>query len=501
MTPVKAPKVRGKAPKVKPGPAAPSAVRRGAEAAAELRRHGHPILRIGFKPRDALAQFSPEFAAARTWFDLRLRMSRAWPQADPQQSAVRSAREGVEQALEAMTDEEFERSARWLRDTVGDVPHARDRTAFVDAIRKQFDDELPPPSKLQPSTARPRATAFEQVQSLGEQVGEVAAATRTFELACVDADAATVRAAGRSLQDLIEKHGKVAGLDWKARHRAKRAIETVVRSFERQAPTEAGAAAIAAFNRAHRALKADHPFFSLYRRLQSWLDDADFDRLGAAVARLPPMKGGLSKEAAAAAASWRISSIKGVLGELIGRKGPYRRVFDEHLGLARSFADGTEGKAWKVYVPRTPIRALNKKGALALFYDDAILLVDESRSRVAIAFSAQFKAGDVASLKVLEQLDSDELREGLGKLLVDGKLYDIDRQVVVTERVIVTTKLGMLDEFPEPTGGPPKLATPKATAAAIGTKDVQFVPMPVDPDDLFALATFLLRAAEKILAP
>lgn len=494
MTRVKAPNVRGKAPKVKPAPAA----RRGAEAAAELRRHGHPVLRIGFRPRDALAQVSPEFAAARTWFDLRLHMSRAYPQADPYERAVRSAREDVERALEAITDEEFDRAARWLRDTVGEVPHAKDRTALINAVRKQFDDEYPPPSRLQAGAARPRATAFEQVQSLGEESGEVAAGIRTFELACADADAATVRVAGGSLQDLIEKHGKEAGLDWKARHRAKRAIETVMRSFERQAPTEAGAAAILAFKRAHRGLKADDPFFSLYRGLQSWLDDADFDRLGAAVARIPSMKGGLRGEAAAAAANWRISAIKGILGELIGRKGPYRRIFDEYLGLARSFADGPTGKAWRVHVARTPIRALNKKGALALFYDDAILLVDDARGKVAIAFSAQFKAGDVASLKVLEQLDSDELRESLGKLLVDGKLYDIDRSVVATERVIVTTKLGLLDDLPEPTGGPPRLATPEATAAAIGTKEMQFVPMPVSSDDLTALAAFFLWAAEKI---
>jgi hypothetical protein len=44
---------------------------------------------------------------------------------------------------------------------------------------------------------------------------------------------------------------------------------------------------------------------------------------------------------------------------------------------------------------------------------------------------------------VLAQLDSDEVREGLGNLLVDGKAYDIEKGVIPRRSVIVTTILGV----------------------------------------------------------
>ena len=456
----------------------------------------HSSYRIGFHPRDALAMVSGKFAVERVAFDLRRQLLGAWPGADPGGKALLKARADVDKALSQLSDAEVAEARRWLRATVGDVPAAKDKASLLAAIRQQFDDEMPQAGK-RVSMKPPRSTAFESIESLAWHVDEVLAAQRTFEQACIHAESKQIHEAGEALKAAVKKYAKEGGLGAKEVARCRDAIDTVMRSFDRAGTTPGGANAVAAFHAALRALDPDDPFVVIYRRLASHLDAADLGRVGELLARMPPADK-IPAKVMEKMSRHHVNAIKGLLGELIGRKGPYRELFKEQLARANDFIEGPAGKTWKVYVARTPIRGLNSKEVLALFYDDAILLVDESAGKAAMVFTAQFKAGDLASLKVFRQLDSDEVREGLGKLFVDGKLYDIDRTVLDAERAIVTTKLGVLDETVPLWEAPPTAAAPAATAAAIGTKDVRFVPMPAGIEDLDAMATFLLRATKKI---
>jgi hypothetical protein len=475
---------------------------------------------LGVKPLRALNAVYPEFNAAVVYLDLRFRIARSYRAADERLAAVGAARNDVERALNAMTNEHYERAAAWLRDTVGEVPASRNRQALIDAVRKQLDTEYPRPGpaagaakrfgKKAPRvkvTGRPQPrTAFDQLEELSALSGQVAHALHTFQQACLYENATVIRGAAERLQQTIAEHGKRAGLDGKARARCSRAVEATVRSFERQLPTAEGLQAVLAFWRAFDQLPPNDPFVAVYRRLQSWLDPADLERLGTAVARLWPIRAaGATKEALEAvtnAVRGRTSCLVGLLGELVGRKGGYRRMFERQLRRARSFAEGPGGGAWKVYVARTPVRGLTADGkTFQQFYDDAILLVDEARGKIAVSFSAQFKAGDPASLEVLAQLDSDELRLRAGKMVVDGKQYEVELGVLPHETAIITTTIGVAEARTFTKKGrtaPRATSDPTAIATAIGDREIQFWPMPVDPEDLRALVLFLLRAADKV---
>ena len=137
------------------------------------------------------------------------------------------------------------------------------------------------------------------------------------------------------------------------------------------------------------------------------------------------------------------------------------------------------------------------------YYDDTIMLIAEARANAALSFTGQFKTGDAASLEVLAQMDSDEVRAGLGKLLVDGKPMDIVTGVIPRRSAIVTTMLGVAQErtFTKAGKASPIQGTtdPEKVAAAIGDREIQFIPMPIDPADLRSFITFMLTAAGKIL--
>jgi len=481
-------------------------------------RRAHVLL--GAKPMHALNLAYPEFNAAVVYLDLRDRIADAYRAVDEHRLLVDAARDDVERALDTMTDEHFQRASAWLRDTVGEVPATKDRKALIDAVRRQLDDEYPrakppaartapfakKPPRVKPPVPAPPKTAFDQLEDLAAESGEVALALHTFQQACLYEPETVIFSAAERLQQAITEHGKRVGLNWNARARCSRAVAATVRSFERQLPTAQGREVALAFRRAVRQLPKGDPFVAAYKRLQSWLEPADLDRLGTAIARLRPIRPvgatKAAKEAVADAVRGRTSTITGLAGEIVGRKGAYRRHFQQELRRARSFAEGPGGGAWKVTIPRTPVRGLTADGkTFQQFYDDVILLVDEARSKVAISFSAQFKAGDAASLEVLAQLDSDELRKRAGKMIIDGKQYDIELGVIPHETAIVTTTIGVAEARTFTKKGPaaPRATTdPRQIAAAIGDRQIQFWSLPVDPDDLRALVLFMLRAAEKV---
>jgi hypothetical protein len=474
---------------------------------------------LGVKPMQAVNVAYPEFHLAVVYLDHRDRVARAYRAVDENRAVADAARDDVEQALDAMTNEHFQRASAWLRDTVGDVPAAKDRKALIDAVRRQLNDEYPrfrppagakpfakKPPQVRPPVPAPPRTGFDQLEDLAAESGEVALALHTFQQACLyESETVIFDAAGR-LQQAIAEHGRRAGLNWNARARCSRAVAATVRSFQRQLPTAEGREVVLAFRRAFDKLPKGDPFVDVYKRLQSWLEPADFQRLGAAVGRMRPIHaaGGTkaAKEAVADSIRGRTNTVTGLAGELVGRKGADRRRYQRELRRARNFAEGPGGGAWQVMLPRTPVRGLTADGkTFQQFYDDVILLVDQTRSKMAISFSAQFKAGESASLEVLAQLDSDELRKRAGKLIVDGKQYDIELGVIPHETAIVTTTIGVAEARVFTKKGPaaPRATTdPKQIAAAIGDRQIPFESLPVDPEDLRALVLFMLRAAEKV---
>ncbi|WP_045878727.1 hypothetical protein [Pseudofrankia sp. DC12] len=494
------------------------------------------VVLIGVQPASALTHAYPEFNAALVFLDLRARIAHALPSVDPKRAAVRAARRDVETALAAMTDEQYARAARLLRDTVGDVPAATSKKNLLAAVREQLDEDYPisrvaarrgkTAPKFGTKTVKPakavkpavvaraaaggagRKTAFDLLDDLAASSGEVAHALRTFQQACLHEETSVIQQTALALRDAISKHRGAADLDWKAADRCRRAVATVARSFERQATSAEGKAAAHAFWTALDDLPAGHPLLPVYARLHSWLTPEDLEKLGTAAARLRPMTGvGLTEEALADAAGGRINSVVGRLGEIVGVKGAYRRTFEAELRRAAEFADSAAGRGWRVFVARTPVRALRADGkGFHQFYDDAIMLVDEARGKVALSFTGQFKAGDAASLDVLAQLDSDELRVQLGKLLVDGKVYDIEKGIIPRRSTIVTTTLGVADEQTFLKGGAKAAGSARAAATtdparlaeAISDREIQFLPMGVDPADLRAFVRFFLEAAGKI---
>ena len=476
---------------------------------------------IGARPMNALCQAYPELASAVVYLDLRFQVAKAFPTVDEAGDAVRAARRDVETILAEMSDAHYSAAAAWLRQVVGDVPATKSGNALLDAVRKQLDVEFPVRPVTRPRATKgrhrapspsaaahvvPERTAWDVLDELAADNGEVGHALRSFQQACIFDDARTIREAAQRLQEVVNTEGKAIGSA--ARTRCKRAIETVAKQFEYQLPSAEGLAAVRKFWSAFDNLDATHPIVDVYPRLQSWLTADDREQLGAAIARIYPLKAvstaAQSRQKLENQIAGHINPLAGMVGQLIGRKGAYRRMFESELVRAATFAESSAGKGWTVRVGRTPVRGLvPARRGFQQWYDDTILLVDETRGKVVLLFVAQFKAGDVASLDVLEQLDDDDIRKGLKKLFLDGKTFEIETGIVPERSAIVTTRLGVAEEQPVIRAGgrraaPQASKDPGAFATAIGDRQIEFFPLPVDPLDIRALVRFFLIANGKI---
>ncbi|GAA0585392.1 hypothetical protein GCM10010172_83190 [Paractinoplanes ferrugineus] len=486
-----------------------SALRRALTLLAGSVRRG--AVQLGADPLHALCRSYPEFQAAFLDLDLKVRIARALPAADPGQEAAKAARRDVEEILGALSDEQSDAARAWLRQTVGNTPAAKDRDGLLRAIRRRLEVEYALSAVPTRRTGFPAAvvrvaraaaavprTAFDQLAELAAENSEVTRAVQAFERSCLLESPDRVRRATVDLQNAVRS----AELPAKERTRIVRAVETVAKGFERTVTTADGLTVVEDFFRRFNRLSPTHPMVDVYERLQSWLSTEDLEILGTALARCSPVpKIGVSAERMAEQIAGRVNVYVGLLGQLIGQKGAYRRLFEEQLRRAAAYA---ESSVYRVRVGRTPVRGLNKNGkSFAQFYDDTILLVDEAGQKVAIVFTAQFKAGDAGSLDVLEQLASDDARKALGKLLLDGKQYDIVDGLLPEKSAIVTTMLGVAEEQTWKNGKRVVTRTatdPAAVATDLADREVRFLPMPVDPADLRALIGFLLAAAEKIPA-
>lgn len=471
---------------------------------------------IGVKPLNALSVFYPEFNSAVVWLELRHRMSHAYPSVDANHLATHAALLDVKKILEATTDQHYEGVAKWLRETVGEVPASKSREDLLAAVRKQLDHDYPLRELIEKATKErkfipkkvavakmvlPRApvtsTAFDELHTLAERHGEVMDALHTFQRACVHEDPIVIRQTAQGLHVAIAEHAVSA-----SRQRLKDAVEAITETFERKLVTSDALDAVLKFWQAFDKLAPTHPIVNVYARLHSWLTPDDFEQLGAIVARLPELRaGGTTKKAKAklaASIAGRLNPLQGELGQLIGIKGPYRRTYEQQLRRAASFSESLAGKGYRVAVSRVPVRALASDGTFQLTYDEAIVLINDSEGKAALSFTAQFKTGYHASPKVFAQMDSDDIRESLGKLLVDGRQYDIVTGLTKHESTIVTSTLAAGEEIkfkPSSARSEKKLTK---VAQSIGDREVQFLPLPPEPSDIRAIVRFFLVAAGKI---
>ncbi|GAA2625820.1 hypothetical protein [Paractinoplanes durhamensis] len=486
-------------------PRTSGALRRVLAALEHIVQRG--TLKLGASPLDALCRAHPDFHAAFVHLDLRLRIARTLPGADPGQAAVKAARRDLDAILGQLTDEQSEAARAWLRQTVGRTPAAKDTDGLLKAVRRRLDVEYA--LKDAPATPFPAAvarlaaalpkTAFDKLYQVAARDGLVARALQAFERSCLLDTPEQIAAAGRNLQNAV----LAAGLPAKQRNRITQAVETVVLGFGRTQTSADGLAVVESFFRRFNRLHPTDPIVDVYARLQSWLTTDDLEILGTALSRCTPVpKVATTAEKLADQIGGRVSVYVGLLGQLIGQKGPYRRLFETELRRAAAFAESKAGAGYAVRIGRTPVRALNKNAkSFAQFFDDTILLVDKANKKVAIAFRGQFKAGDAASREVLAQLDSDDARKALGKLLLDGEQYEIVDGLLPERSAIVTTTLGVTQEETWKNGKKVVTRTstdPAAVADALGDREVTFLPMPVLPDDLRAFVKFLLEAAEKV---
>lgn len=480
-------------------------------------------LLLGVKPVHALSQTFPEFRQGMTWLILRMDVARMSPDVDISQKVARTCRKEVETLLDSMSDEQFEAAAKWLRETVGQVPASKSKADLVAAVRKHLELHFPTPEAEEVAArvakklpipavsgaaraALGRETGWDMLLKMADSDDDVLRALRNFQQACLHAEPTVIQELAQTLQGVIATKGKGLGFAARARDRMSRAVASVVRDFERQVTGAEGLEVIEKYLRAINRLKPTDPMVDVYARLRSWLGTDDLEAIATYIAKLYPMSAANGTKAAAERlaeqVSGRISNVVGMIAEIIGRKGRYQRIFAEQLVRAHAFTESVAGQGWKVMVSRTPVKALSLDGkTFQQFYDDVILLVDEAGGKVAVVLSAQVKGGDGASLKVLAQLDKDEIRRGLGKLLVDGKVYDIVEGVIPSHSVIVTSVLGVEKEARFVKGKPLPAAPetdPVKIAAAVGDREIEFVPLGALPDDVWALARFILESAGKI---
>ncbi len=471
-------------------------------------------LRVGFAPLDALADVSPEVAAAFARLQLAKHVEHVWPGGLNALLRSRVARTRLEKALTDLTDAELTEALRRLRDVAGETVATKSRKALLDEARKELVDRFgvgaarTAASAVAPKLAKAVAkkaakaagkgaaeagsTAFDLVEK-ASKVPEIGIAQRDFERALGHGEIDDIRSAANSLADVIALKARAAGLNSGQVRRMRGAIATVVRSFERQAVDSASKNARRAVVAAMDALADTDPAVPFLRRVLPWMTEETWPDVTTALSRIPPVPPAVRKAGGAAlkdALRWRIGAVKGVLGDVIARAGKFRRIRATELARARRFLESPAGEGYSLLVSRTPIRATVKGTTkFALSYDDAVLLVNQKAKKVIVVMAAQFKAGDAGALKALAQTERDALREAGGRLLLDGEQYAVELGVLPTRRVFVGTKLGV---DPDAT---------RTFAQQLGRRELDFIDLPTDPDDLDMVAAFMLQAIDAIPKP
>ncbi|MEV6641086.1 hypothetical protein [Amycolatopsis sp. NPDC051371] len=462
---------------------------------------------------------SPNVAVAVTRLHAVIHVAQVWPGTKNSLVRLAVARHELTKALDTLTEDELAEAVRRIRPVAGQTTATRSTRALLEEARgeiaatfgnaagKAGRNAVGPvaakATKVAATAAKAaagkvaeaaapaaRSTAFDLVEKVARQVGEVAIAQRAFEQALGYGGVAEIRAAADALAATISRNRKAAGLGANEVQRIRGALSTVVRGFERQVAGTAAKTLRRTLVEAMGALGPTTPIAAVLRRVLPWLAEESWPEIVAAVSRIPPIPPNVRKRAGQALADevrWRIGAIKGVLGDAIARASRYRRIRMAELARARRFLESPAGAGYTLKVARTPIRAtVQDTTRFALSYDDAIVLVNEETKKAVVVLSAQFKAGDAGALKALAQTERDVVREAGGRLLIDGQQYTVETGVLSTHRAFVGTKLGV---------------APDATqtfAQQLGRKELTFVDLPTDPKDLDDMAEFLLQSAGTI---
>lgn len=445
-------------------------------------------LRIGFLPLSALVDVSPEVAEAASRCELAILMQAAQPGAEVGRVVAMDAAPALEREINKLSDADLDGALTRLRSVAGETTFTRSpdelRKAALDAVRQRY--AVTAGKEIISSTMRAK-TAFDLIDKSAEQVDAVDLANRAFVRASGTREPATMRAAATKLVDTIEQSKGELNLKGKDVTRIRKALDTVVRGAERASIDST--AARAAFEQAFVSIKAGDPAGAMLGRVLPWLDESARQELAIALANLPPVPTSAARagdDAVADQIRWRVNRIKGLLGELVAQRSRYRWVRAAELKRVRRFLETRAGANFEVLIQNAPLRMTTTGGtALALSYDDAIALLNKETGKVSFPLASEFKAGDMSSQRVFDQISRAEARESGGYALItteDGtKQYKIEKGPLTQRRVFVAT---ILETSP----------SEASIVEQVGGRDLLFVHVPVNPDDLGAAAEFLLRS-------
>jgi hypothetical protein len=280
-------------------------------------------------------------------------------------------------------------------------------------------------------------------------------------------------------------------------------IETVVRTVRRAAPTEGGQRVMESLRKLLWQLSDEDPLRSVIDGAYDALatDTDRWLRFGNLIDGLPDLRKANPDEFLAA-----LRRGKGALGEALALSSPaYRaevaRAETEARRVIATLRRMPEigEHTFSIVRPKFGVRALTtgKKGkpkkGVQLFYDDCVLVVDQTTGIAYPVLATQVKGGETGLQGVVEQILKDQVRETLGVIELVGEIVGMHglRQLELRlpppphelRRVIIGP------EIPEASG--------RLLILASGT-EVVLQPALLDGDQLEQLVTMALQAAGKL---
>jgi hypothetical protein len=301
----------------------------------------------------------------------------------------------------------------------------------------------------------------------------------------------SVAAAGRELSDAIAsalggRPAKAQGFNSPSTYR--RTIETAVDALERGQPSENARVVFLQIEQALKKDLEDPAVGSLVRRHllpAAAQSPHSWDKLGNVIAGLQPVKA-----TDAPAVDALVSRVKGVLGEMVAVSVPaYRAAYEQALQHADYLVATLNHRAlrarrtpsYRAVLPQFDLKAPGPTGTgTKLYFDDAILVVDDATSEAFVVFAAQVKAGDASTAGAVSQMVNDQRRLLTGSVTINEVRYTLvpPPDVASVMRVFVGTRV------------PPGMASVSGR--------IQLVTGPVGGVDLARLALYLLKKTGKV---
>lgn len=438
---------------------------------------------MGARPLNTVMDFAPRVRAAFAWASKVQDLQRAFPQGHLSTLRIAKARVDLKREIDSTPDKELDKALDQLRYMVGEKVAPKSGKELRELARKQADRLFPMKADKTVREGALKSTSFDDMRIATELSDEIDRAYYSFMGTLKSGNQSEITHTGNVLKAVLKEHGKKAGLKPGEIDRCQKAVNQVVGDHISRLPAGNADKVLEGIFRALLSVDRASEISPALSRLSRFLSTDDWYSIANYVARMPEIKPGKAESATAA-----VDSLKSVYGEITARKGSYRHVRDRSRRFAESFVERPGMEQWEVLGdPLPPLRMLKKQDPeFALSLDDAVIVINPTTNKAAILLAGQFKSGDASSAEGLAQVANDILREQGGKILIGGKLYDLELDLVETRRVLVGTKLSRRRR---------DNANPREMLL---TTEVTFIKQPVEPNDLKLAALFVLRSVGKI---